>query len=98
MCGRNGPRYICRSRNSLLIKKKIFCFDGDGSITMHLGSLTTSVLQKNLIHIVFNNFSRLGQLVVMITQQSMLNFLNFQKKLDIIKLTCVQIKKIFYNA
>ena len=38
-------------------KNKIFCFDGDGSITMHLGSLTTSVLQKNLIHIVFNNFS-----------------------------------------
>lgn len=38
-------------------KKKIFCFDGDGSITMHLGSLATSSKQKNLIHIVFNNFS-----------------------------------------
>jgi phosphonopyruvate decarboxylase len=38
-------------------KKKIFCFDGDGAITMHLGSLATSSKQKNLIHIVFNNFS-----------------------------------------
>jgi phosphonopyruvate decarboxylase len=37
--------------------KKIFCFDGDGAITMHLGSLATSAKQKNLIHIVFNNFS-----------------------------------------
>ena len=38
-------------------KNKVFCFDGDGSITMHLGSLTTSSKHKNLIHIVFNNFS-----------------------------------------
>ncbi len=38
-------------------KKKIICFDGDGSITMHLGSLTTSSQYKNIIHIVFNNMS-----------------------------------------
>ena len=38
-------------------KKKIFCFDGDGAITMHMGSLATSSKQKNLIHVVFNNFS-----------------------------------------
>ena len=38
-------------------KKKILCFDGDGSITMHLGSLTTSSQYKNIVHIVFNNMS-----------------------------------------
>ena len=38
-------------------KKKIICFDGDGSITMHLGSLATSSKINNLIHIVFNNYS-----------------------------------------
>ena len=36
---------------------KIICFDGDGAITMHLGSLATSSKYNNLIHIVFNNFS-----------------------------------------
>ena len=29
--------------------------DGDGSISMHLGSLITAAKQKNLIHIVLNN-------------------------------------------
>lgn len=38
-------------------KKKVFCFDGDGAFTMHLGSLTTTSKNKNLIHIVFNNGS-----------------------------------------
>ena len=36
-------------------KRKIFCFDGDGALTMHMGSLTTSAIQKNIVHIVFNN-------------------------------------------
>ena len=36
-------------------KKKIFCFDGDGALTMQMGSLTTSAIQKNLVHILFNN-------------------------------------------
>ena len=36
-------------------KKKVFCFDGDGALTMHMGSLTTSALQNNIVHIVFNN-------------------------------------------
>ena len=36
-------------------KKKVFCFDGDGALTMHLGSLTTTSKNKNLIHVVFNN-------------------------------------------
>ena len=39
------------------IKRKVFCFDGDGAVTMHLGSLSTSSKQKNLIHLVFNNYS-----------------------------------------
>lgn len=38
-------------------KKKIICFDGDGSITMHLGSLATSSQFNNIIHVVFNNKS-----------------------------------------
>jgi phosphonopyruvate decarboxylase len=36
-------------------KKKVLCFDGDGAITMHMGSLTTSSQQNNIIHLVFNN-------------------------------------------
>jgi len=36
---------------------KIFCFDGDGAITMHLGSLATSSKLNNIVHIVFNNYS-----------------------------------------
>lgn len=38
-------------------KKKIFCFDGDGSMNMHLGSLTISSGLKNIVHVVFNNES-----------------------------------------
>mgnify|MGYP006092974219 FL=1 len=38
-------------------KKKVLCLDGDGAITMHLGALTTSAKQNNIIHIVFNNKS-----------------------------------------
>lgn len=38
-------------------KKKVLCFDGDGSITMHLGSLTTSSKLDNIVHVVFNNKS-----------------------------------------
>ena len=38
-------------------KKKILCFDGDGSIGMHLGALSESSKNKNLVHVVFNNES-----------------------------------------
>lgn len=38
-------------------KRKIFCFDGDGALTMHMGSLSSSLKVKNLVHVVFNNFS-----------------------------------------
>ena len=38
-------------------KSKVVCLDGDGSITMHLGSLATSAKVKNMFHIVFNNNS-----------------------------------------
>ena len=39
--------------------KKIFVFDGDGSILMNLGSLTTiaALKPKNFIHIIFDNAS-----------------------------------------
>ena len=40
-------------------KKFVYIFDGDGSILMNLGSLTTigSLQPKNLIHIIFDNSS-----------------------------------------
>ena len=31
-------------------KKKVFCFDGDGSKAMHLGALSESAKNKNIIH------------------------------------------------
>ncbi len=36
-------------------KRKIACFDGDGAVLMHTGSLATSAKCPNLIHLVFNN-------------------------------------------
>ena len=38
-------------------KRKVYCFDGDGSSLMHMGSMaiTASMDCKNYIHIVFNN-------------------------------------------
>ncbi|MDC3005236.1 phosphonopyruvate decarboxylase [Candidatus Pelagibacter sp.] len=36
---------------------KVVCLDGDGAITMHMGSLGTSAKVKNMFHIVFNNSS-----------------------------------------
>ena len=40
-------------------KKSVYCFDGDGSMIMHMGSLTTNGALKcnNLKHIIFNNGS-----------------------------------------
>ncbi len=38
-------------------KKKIYCFDGDGSIAMHMGSLSVSSKKKNIVHFLFNNYS-----------------------------------------
>ena len=37
--------------------KKVFCFDGDGAVLMHMGALATigSKKQHNLYHILFNN-------------------------------------------
>ena len=45
-----------------LPKKKVVVFDGDGSILMNLGSLTTMARYKpaNLVHIVFDNESLLS--------------------------------------
>jgi phosphonopyruvate decarboxylase len=39
-------------------KKKIICIDGDGSLIMHMGSLSTigNVNPKNFIHILINNY------------------------------------------
>jgi phosphonopyruvate decarboxylase len=38
-------------------KKKIYCLDGDGSIAMHMGALSVSSKKKNIVHLVFNNYS-----------------------------------------
>jgi phosphonopyruvate decarboxylase len=40
-------------------EKKVFCFDGDGSVLMHLGALATigNIGSTNFYHIVFNNGS-----------------------------------------
>ncbi|MDJ0627666.1 MAG: phosphonopyruvate decarboxylase [Rhodobacter sp.] len=35
--------------------RKVACFDGDGALYMHAGSLATSAKADNLIHLVFNN-------------------------------------------
>ena len=39
--------------------RKIYCFDGDGALIMHMGVLSTigSLKPKNFMHIVFNNFA-----------------------------------------
>ncbi len=36
-------------------KKKVFCFDGDGALLMHMGSLGITAKFNNLIHILINN-------------------------------------------
>jgi len=40
-------------------KRRVWCFDGDGSLIMHMGSLAIIGQQqsKNLIHLVFNNMA-----------------------------------------
>ena len=56
MCvGGMGHAISIASGIAINTKSKIFCLDGDGALTMHMGSLTTSATQKNLVHIVFNN-------------------------------------------
>ncbi len=37
--------------------KKVYCFDGDGSVIMHLGNLALNGVKApdNLVHVVFNN-------------------------------------------
>jgi phosphonopyruvate decarboxylase len=35
--------------------RQVVCLDGDGAMLMHMGSLTLSAQQRNLVHIVFNN-------------------------------------------
>ena len=54
-----GMGHAISIANGIAVNKrnKIFCLDGDGSITMHLGSLATSSKQNNLVHVVFNNLS-----------------------------------------
>ena len=56
MCvGGMGHAISVASGIAIKTKKKVYCFDGDGAVTMHMGSLTTSALQNNLVHILFNN-------------------------------------------
>jgi phosphonopyruvate decarboxylase len=35
--------------------RRVVCLDGDGAMLMHLGALTESARQRNLLHIVLNN-------------------------------------------
>ena len=37
--------------------RKVWCFDGDGAIIMHMGgmAITASLAPRNYIHVVFNN-------------------------------------------
>ena len=57
MCvGGMGHAISVASGIAMNTKNKVYCFDGDGALTMHMGSLTTSALQNNLVHILFNNF------------------------------------------
>ena len=56
MCvGGMGHAISVASGIAINTNKKIFCFDGDGALAMHMGSLTTSAIQKNIVHVVFNN-------------------------------------------
>jgi phosphonopyruvate decarboxylase len=58
MCvGGMGHAISVASGIAINTNRKVFCFDGDGAATMHLGSLTTSALQNNIVHIIFNNLS-----------------------------------------
>ena len=53
-----GMGHAISIASGIALKKKklrVVCLDGDGAITMHLGSLATSGKIKNIIHIVFNN-------------------------------------------
>ena len=49
-------KYAGISMNS---NKTVYCFDGDGSILMHMGTLAInpSLKLKNFKHIIFNNGS-----------------------------------------
>jgi phosphonopyruvate decarboxylase len=44
---------------ALEINKPVYCFDGDGSVIMHMGSLSSigNLKPKNFKHIIFNNFA-----------------------------------------
>ncbi len=59
MVGGMGHSAMVALGASLFTKKQTICLDGDGSILMHLGSLTTSGIygNKNFKHILFNNNS-----------------------------------------
>jgi phosphonopyruvate decarboxylase len=36
-------------------ERKVLCLDGDGAMLMHLGALTTSAAQPNIMHVILNN-------------------------------------------
>jgi phosphonopyruvate decarboxylase len=36
-------------------ERKVLCLDGDGAMLMHLGALTTSGAQPNIMHVILNN-------------------------------------------
>ena len=56
MCGGMGHAISIASGIAKKLKEG-FCFCGDGSMAMHLGALSESAKNKNIIHVVFNNGS-----------------------------------------
>ncbi len=61
-------------------QKKIVCIDGDGSILMHLGSLSITAECKNIIHIIINNCSH-DSVGGQVTQMKNLNLTDIAKSL-----------------
>ena len=57
MVGGMGHTSSVATGFSINTKKQIFCLDGDGSVLMHLGALSTigNLKRKNLKHIILNN-------------------------------------------
>ncbi len=59
MVGGMGHSSMVALGTSLHTKKEVICLDGDGSLIMHMGSLTNIgfFAKKNFKHILLNNFS-----------------------------------------
>ena len=94
MVGGMGHSTMVTLGISLFSNKQTICLDGDGSILMHLGSLSTAGLYatKNFKHILLNNNSHEsvgGQL----TNADLINFKKLSKSLNYKKFFIIKNKK-----